>query len=395
MVLVRYGGLYLQRQSSTRRKSHFPTASQTDSSVIHHIKSHQAGTPAPPEEYERLEVDPVTRLYLHMSPEESISELWVRTYRETLYTLIVVTDYGRSLVVGPQTNIPGATYHAIAKLPQNKPSRMFYLEAFDEKIGWLHFDSVSTWQHPGQRQIQSTWGSVPEWPTQVFPMYPAYYTSARLDDVREITPCMARPSWYYGQGEKITGLLLSYANGSRSSVGEVRLDKLGTPKAATSDTMFIQYKGYDWSGVREPTSHLVDYGIEWFGFSEPLSPISSDETVDNADDETDDGSGAEDGSSEEGSISTFVERILSIAVPMSGRLDWTKTESTDDYTLSHHKHSTPKDEMRHVLAEHGAMATQEPVVRSLTTLIGNIGPENLEKVYRNAETNGNYDIFGL
>jgi hypothetical protein len=57
--------------------------------VILHFNSHQAGTSAAPEDYDRFGIYPVTRLYLAMSPGESVSELWVRTYYETHSTLIV------------------------------------------------------------------------------------------------------------------------------------------------------------------------------------------------------------------------------------------------------------------------------------------------------------------
>jgi hypothetical protein len=201
---------------------------------------------------------------------------------------------------------------------------MFHAESYYCDIAWLHFDSVSTWRHPEKRQIQSIWGSALEWPTHLFPRHrPAYYTSAKLDGVREITPCMMLPLWYHGQGEKITGLLLSYTNGTRSSVGEVRPDRLGTPKAVISDTMFIQYKGTS-QDVLEANRHLVEFGIDWFGFSEPLSSVSSDEKIDNVDDEsheTDDVSQAGDDSSEDGDYHEPVKRTNTIAVPMSGRLD--------------------------------------------------------------------------
>lgn len=56
--------------------------------IILHINSHQAGMSASPEEYDRFHDRPVERLYLAMSPGEYISELWVRTYIESLSTLI-------------------------------------------------------------------------------------------------------------------------------------------------------------------------------------------------------------------------------------------------------------------------------------------------------------------
>ncbi|KAF4439440.1 hypothetical protein FACUT_4195 [Fusarium acutatum] len=310
-------------------------------SVILHVNSHQAGTPAAPEEYDRFAYnsDRYRRLYLAMSPGESVSELWLRGSDQTNRALIVVTNFGRSLVVGTDLVAPFTKYHVIAKLPQNKPWRMFYAEAFECHIGWLHFDSVSTWRHPEERQIQ---------PTQEFCSTWTYRTSAKLHDVREVTPCVFQTPWSRSEDEKITGLLLSYTDGSRSSVGEVRPDRLGTPKAATSDTMFLQYQSSS-GGISESDGHVLESGLDWFGFSEPLSGASSDEGSDNADGESHemkDDSHSGDNSSEEGDSDQPVRSTTTIAAPMRGRLDWILRYSDEGYALSYHKRSSPRDAMR-------------------------------------------------
>ncbi|KAF5251216.1 hypothetical protein FANTH_3651 [Fusarium anthophilum] len=357
--------------------------------VILHFNSHQAGSPPASEEYYRADCYNVARLYLAMSPGESVSELWIRTYHERLSTLIVVTSYGRSLVVGTEANGPGATYHAITKLPQNKPCRMFYQESYPERIGWLHFDSVSTWRHPEQRQIHAPLGLRPRrgW------LPSSYYTSAKLDDVREITPCKFWQTWFFSEGEKITGLLLTYNDGSRSSVSEIRPDKLGTPVAVTSDTMFFRYKGPFCNGPGAIT-HMVEYGLDWFGFSEPLVSASSAESghTDAEPLEHEDGSEAD---SSEGSDSDDLRKYANtMVVPMNGRLDW-MARPDEGHILSHHKCGDPKHEMRDILAEHATATSKDPVVKSVTSLVGVITPKNLHSVYQNAENNGNYDIFGL
>lgn len=175
---------------------------------------------------------------------------------------------------------------------------------------------------------------------------------------------------------KITGLLLTYDDGSRSSVGQVRLDTMGTPRTVTSDTMYLQYKG-DVRGTLQTDSRLVDSGFDWFGFSEPLSSASSTKESNNTDSEsheTKDSPQFEDLPSEGDGVCESVTYTNTIAVPMSGRLDWNKEVDHDVYAVSYHKGSTSeKDEMRPVLAEHANMAKYEPVVKPLSILIGNIG----------------------
>ncbi|VTT72053.1 unnamed protein product [Fusarium fujikuroi] len=343
--------------------------------VILHFNSHQAGSPPAFEEYYRADSPDAARLYLAMSPGETVSELWIRTYHERLSTLIVVTSYGRSLVIGTEADKPGATYHAIADLPQDKPCRMFYTESYSQNIGWLHFDSVSTWQHPEKRQIRPPW-------------------RPKLDDVREITPCKFLQTWFFGEDEKITGLLFTYTDGSRSSVGEIRPDELGTPVAVTSDTMFFRYKGPFREGP-DAISRMVEYGLDWFGFSEPLVSASSAEESEHANAEPlEHGDGSEVDSSEGSDSDDLLKYANTMAVPMTGRLVW-KVRPDEGHILSHHKCGDPKHEMRDVLAEHATTTTKDPVVKSMTNLIGKISPYNLEAVYQNAEDNDNYDIFGL
>ncbi|SCN66306.1 uncharacterized protein FFE2_00392 [Fusarium fujikuroi] len=320
--------------------------------VILHFNSHQAGSPPAFEEYYRADSPDAARLYLAMSPGETVSELWIRTYHERLSTLIVVTSYGRSLVIGTEADKPGATYHAIADLPQDKPCRMFYTESYSQNIGWLHFDSVSTWQHPEKRQIRPPW-------------------RPKLDDVREITPCKFLQTWFFGEDEKITGLLFTYTDGSRSSVGEIRPDELGTPVAVTSDTMFFRYKGPFREGP-DAISRMVEYGLDWFGFSEPLVSASSAEESEHANAEPlEHGDGSEVDSSEGSDSDDLLKYANTMAVPMTGRLVW-KVRPDEGHILSHHKCGDPKHEMRDVLAEHATTTTKDPVVKSMTNLIGKI-----------------------
>lgn len=289
----------------------------------------------------------------------------------------VVTNQGRSLVVGTHAEKLGAMYHVVAVLPQDKPCRMFHSEAYRKGISWLHFDSVSTWEHPAQRLVHSKLQYAPR--TLGFLLNDPrleYHTSARLDGVREVTPCIFTPGRYSSEGGKITGLLLTYTDGSRSSVGQVRPDTLGTSKIVTSDTMYLQYEN-DVRETRQTSTHLVECGFNWLGFSEPLSSASSDKESDNTGselDEVEDSPQVQDSPREGDDVYESVTYTNTIAVPTSGRLDWNKMVDDDVYAVSFHKGSpSEEDEMCPVLAEHANMAKQEPVVKPLSILIGNIG----------------------
>lgn len=192
----------------------------------------------------------------------------------------IVTDHRRSLVLGTQQDGPGATYHVITKLPQDKPSSMFHSHA--NNLYWFHFDSVFTWEKPQTRHIQPAWKTAPDMTIDT------HYSSAKLDGVREITPCIKRALFTWGEDEIIQGLLLTYDDGTRTCIGEVLYDDLGTPQKVTSDTLWMRYVEYKDAGLFDENIHCCDCGIEWYGFSRPLlQSFSSHREMDNLTDEQD------------------------------------------------------------------------------------------------------------
>ncbi|KAF4447882.1 hypothetical protein F53441_8632 [Fusarium austroafricanum] len=256
-------------------------------------------------------------LYFPMDPDERVSEFWIRTLTmPTLnkFVLILLTNKGRSLVLGPQAAEPDLAYHSIVTLPQERSYSMFYTGGCNG--GWLHFDSVSTWNHPEKRRCLPALRSFPD----IMMDNGSYYTSAKLDEVREITPCL---SWKQGreEGENqvILGLLLTYTDGRQSCVGEVRLDQLGTPKTVISEIMCIEYLEEKDDDPEDTNSYCYAAGITWFGFSEPLfsSSSSGKSKANPPDGQVFYGDGL-DNSEEEIRPTKF------LSVPMRGRLDWTK-----------------------------------------------------------------------
>ncbi|KAF5720473.1 hypothetical protein FMUND_4295 [Fusarium mundagurra] len=380
------------------------------------------GGHGPPVPYHKYETDTDELLCVHfpMNLDERVSELWVRQYPDRKDTLIIVTDRGRSFVLGTQQDGPGATYHVIAKLPQDKPCFMFHAHSYS--LSWFHFDSVLSWERPQARQIQPSWKTAPDMTIDT------RYSSAKLDGVREITPCIHRGSFTWGDDEIIQGLLLTYYDGTRTCIGEVRCNSLGTPQKVTSDTLWVRYVEVKEVGTLDENTHCCDCGIGWFGFSQPLlGSFSSHKDMDGHADEQDsdeeqtsdqDDSSAEDESEDENeSDDGYVRPPKYFSMPMRGRLDWVKESIGSICLLSHHMRSTPDDEMLHVLAEDAKIDREEPVSKSCTILTGKTSksktvgldhgnswnanlshqtaPETLRDTERVAEEFDNYGIYGL
>jgi hypothetical protein len=156
-----------------------------------------------------------------------------------------------------------------------------------------------------------------------------HYTSAKLEGVREITPCYSNERSFR---PRITGLLLEYVDGSQRSVGQVRLDFLGTSKKVTTETMLIRFPE-----DKDPT-YLMQWqtSIQSFNFVNPTSE----------------------------------ERHQDLKVPMRGRLDW--ITYMFDSRVTHHENDEPQDEMRQVLAydESQGLARSTPVCRTFSKVIG-------------------------
>ncbi|KAF5971184.1 hypothetical protein FBULB1_9382 [Fusarium bulbicola] len=362
---------------------------------------HSHGPPVPYHKYTKGETKELLCLHFPMNPDERVSELWVRQYPERKDTLIIVTDRGRSFVLGTQQDGPGAIYHVIAKLPTDKPCFMFH--AHDYSLSWFHFDSVLSWENPQARQIQPAWKTAPDMTIGT------HYSSAKLDGVRDITPCIKRGSFTWGHDKIIQGLVLTYFNDTQTCIGEVRCDHLGTPQKVTSDTLWIRYIEYEEAGTLDENTLCCDYGIEWFGFSQPLpGSFSSHEDMDGSTDERDsdeehsshqdDSSAADDSADDTESDDEYDRSPKYFSLPMRGRLDWVKESNGIICLLSHHMRSRPDDEMLHVLAEDAKADREDPFAKSCTILTGKTTPENLretERVERVAEEFDNYAIYGL
>ncbi|KAF5609068.1 uncharacterized protein FSUBG_4223 [Fusarium subglutinans] len=357
-------------------------------SVLQCNSHHDDGPPVPYHKYTTDDANDLLCLHFPMNLDERVSELWVRQCPERKDTLImtqIVTDRGRSFVLGTQQDGPGATYHVIAKLPRDEPCLMFHAHSFS--LSWFHFDSVFSWERPQARQIQPAWETAPD-------MTIGTHYSARF---------------VWGDDEIIQGLLLTYYDDTRTCIGEVRCDSLGTPQKVTSDTLWIRYVEYEEAGTLDENTLCCDCGIEWFGFSEPLlGSFSSHKDKDARTGEQDsdeehsshqgDYSASDDSEDETDNHNEYDRSPTYLSLPMRGRLDWFKESDGSVCLLSHHMRSRPDDEMLHVLAEDAETNLEAPFPKSCTFLTGRTTPENLrgmESIDRVAKGFDNYAIYGL
>jgi hypothetical protein len=215
---------------------------------------------------------------------------------------------------------------------------------------WFFFENIL--YHPMHEYIQlGPWS-----PDTQLSALEYYYTSARLEGVREITPCH---SWWEYSRELITGFLLKYFDGSRRSVGQVRLDFLGTQRQADTETLLIRFP------KREDPGRITQWqtGIESFDF---VDTIPEDEEEDH-----------------------------DLRVPIWGRLDW--IICTYESRITHHRNAEPRDEMRHVLAceKNQGNARSNPVCRSLSKVFGETKVPTIHRGLNGHEINGSTRRLGL
>ncbi|KAI3574275.1 hypothetical protein IWW34DRAFT_883729 [Fusarium oxysporum f. sp. albedinis] len=106
---------------------------------------HGDGPPVPYHKYTTGEPNHVMCLHFPMNPNERVSELWVRQYPERKATLVIVTDHGRSLVLGTQQDGPGATYHVLYDdlgTPQKVTSDTLWMRYVEYKEAGLFDENI-------------------------------------------------------------------------------------------------------------------------------------------------------------------------------------------------------------------------------------------------------------
>ncbi|UZP32483.1 hypothetical protein NXS19_000299 [Fusarium pseudograminearum] len=211
---------------------------------------------------------PLWWMYLSLDEGERISELWERIYftsTQWCNTLILRTDGNRSLTLGPHLELDtlddnaqkGATLcHALLRLPRSRPCRAF----------WANYQISKTWlfiENPAMYYIRPNYT-----PTNSPAASRSRYllTSVKLEGVKEVTPCL---SWREPEGpSKVMGLLLTYTDGTRRSMGQVRHDCMGA-------AMVVGLAECMWLGVPDINESQVNWTSETQRESNGLPGASS------------------------------------------------------------------------------------------------------------------------
>ncbi|KAF4956029.1 hypothetical protein FGADI_4202 [Fusarium gaditjirri] len=218
-------------------------------------------------------------LYFPVDTNERVSELWLRSgvfpYDDDTgnqaESLIVVTNNGRSLILGPDIRSRSPlsdhlfSYEALVDLPSTAPTRTFYC---DHSPGgsWLGFEKLTTWK---KRKIELLFGP-PARPVPRFWYDQFLSTSAELENVQRITPCRGWGNHIKGA---IPGLLFTYADGHQRSVGQIRLDHLEETVNVASDRFWLGIS--DGDNNPDSTEHEEPCSLKghvtWLGICEPMS----------------------------------------------------------------------------------------------------------------------------
>ncbi|KAF5251218.1 hypothetical protein FANTH_3653 [Fusarium anthophilum] len=297
-----------------------------DRNLIRGIVSHKFGEPEPKK---RDEYGTADDLWFHMpiDPDERVSELWLRRGKlkyssdTNTETLIVRTTKGRSFTPGlgtacgvPVDGTLKFTYKAIAIFPTEGSSRMFYCRA---KWLWTYFtfeqppglgnegdlQGVTSWD---QNEIQHSF------PLSDIPLISLYHfveTSVSLSGVRSITPCRG---WKSEFSHEVVGLVLTYGDGRRRCIGQVRLDCLDAPLQI--------YSNHFWLGLVDLEDGEPDDYRPWH-----MKVISFHLSEPEPDDDT-----------------------RYIKIPFSGRLDWAVFGFAS--AVRHVEEGEPYDEIGQVMA---------------------------------------------
>ncbi|SPJ70660.1 uncharacterized protein FTOL_00388 [Fusarium torulosum] len=218
--------------------------------------------------------------------DERVAELWVRDavtanspfsncYEDSSErSLIIRTNKGRSLVLGPHLRTPTdrqrgkIEYKAIAKLPQTDSSRAYLVSASTRFFQtWVAFEEVSVWKN--RKVVLPSPQALPGHALEAEYLQ----TSVQLEGVIEVSLCQKSSS-------VVTGLLLTYSDGSRRSVGQVRVDLL-RPSIKVTGNMWLVF---DREGM-ERFNWLLQFqntvaGASWVGFSTPVQISSRDSVED-------------------------------------------------------------------------------------------------------------------
>ncbi|KAF5647619.1 uncharacterized protein FTJAE_1675 [Fusarium tjaetaba] len=187
-------------------------------------------------------------LYFPVEKNERIVEVWRLRRRPAFWRdiLLLRTNKSRVFFLGANANMtqPDAIFERVALLTA-KPSRLWFSSQGDG-VDCLAFDCEDK-RHdkneaPPSFHDPSTWSSR-------MSVQQVFNTSVKLGGVTGLVPCR---TWIPGS-TGIVGLIFTYSDGSRESVGQIRLDHLLPP-------IEVDPAGEMWIGARllQPSGAVVE-----------------------------------------------------------------------------------------------------------------------------------------
>ncbi len=142
-----------------------------------------------------------------------------------------IINKDRSLTFGSYVSPAPRPWECLFSIPPG-PSRLFFSK-LPSGISYLAFTSLHatlTCGFPQSQAPPSPRSQAPSSPLLCSATEPIFFTTAQLRSVVTITPCRARRATY----APVIGLLFTYADGSRTCVGQFRLD-YATPELRVDD----------------------------------------------------------------------------------------------------------------------------------------------------------------
>lgn len=183
-------------------------------------------------------------IHIPFQKDEFISSIWIRR-RQRLdreLALAFETTKKRTILLGSWA-MPSLTDDTWALLatPEKAPGQ-FFLDRCPYSIRTLLFQSP-----PPPRQSRRPHFPTPSsTPPVTRNLEGFFWSSARATGIAEVVPC-------YGENDcqsQVIGLLISYIDGMKACVGQVRLDHLGPP--FTPDPSQNLYLGFEYSKIGCP-----------------------------------------------------------------------------------------------------------------------------------------------
>ncbi|KAF5022664.1 hypothetical protein F66182_5282 [Fusarium sp. NRRL 66182] len=198
-------------------------------------------------------------VFLPVEKGERIIEVWRRIRRPRFCRDIPVlrTNKGRVLCLGIHAGaleLP-VEYERVTLFPESGPHRFWY-SLLPDGVDSFAFDGSDL----RRRQVEASRVLGDDGPVHSGYRNQGFASTARLENVVEVIPCR---SWTPGS-TGIVGLILTYSDGHKDSVGQIRLDHLMPPVA-------VDPTGDMWLGSR---AHPVS---QWHGsIVEAMRIIPSD-----------------------------------------------------------------------------------------------------------------------